>query len=73
MCDGGSVCVQWHSPILCVCVCVCTQDGNTALMMAAFEGRAGEVERLIQGGAPVNAQNKVRFVVGVCCGLWFVQ
>ena len=36
------------------------QDGNTALMLASMNGRLPVVEYLVQQGAAINTQNKVR-------------
>ena len=40
-------------------VSVITQDGKSALMMAAREGRTEVVSLLIEAGANINLQNKV--------------
>ena len=44
-----------------------TQDGRTALMVAAVNNHCGAVELLLRGGSDVNLQNKVRDGLR-CCG-----
>ena len=47
-----SVCVILYASVI-------TQDGRSALMMAAREGRNNAVVELVKAGANVNLQNKV--------------
>ena len=39
---------------------VLTQDGDTALLLACREGKVDVVKVLLQAGADMNIQNKVR-------------
>ena len=41
---------------------VLTQDGDTALLLACREGKVDVVKVLLQAGADMNIQNKVRNV-----------
>ena len=47
--------------IVCVILLmsVITQDGDSALMEAAYRGRAEVVVELVKAGADLNLQNKV--------------
>ena len=38
---------------------IITQDGNSALMLAAYMGRTETVAELLKAGADLNLQNKV--------------
>ena len=40
-------------------MCVITQDGHSALLMAASEGRTEVVSLLLEAGANTDLQNKV--------------
>ena len=61
----GKVCIpQWHPkcriPLTrCLYTSPCTQDGDTALMLAAYEGHLDIVKLLLERGAQTDLQNKV--------------
>ena len=57
---------------VCVCVChtthVILQDGDSALMLAAEEGKTEAVMELVKAGANVDMQNEVcitSFLIGI--------
>ena len=50
---------------------LCTQDGNTALHMAAYQSHIPVVELLVNAGAPMNVQNKVR--TNICYVVTIIQ
>ena len=49
---------------------VITQDGDTALMMAAREGRTEVVSLLLGAGANIHLQNKVK---GLCREVYLIK
>ena len=49
-----------------VCLLCCLQDERTPLHWAACEGHEQACKVLLEGGAEVNARDKVMGVFGVC-------
>ena len=58
---GGLVCDEPFCEVISVSLhmSVITQDGESALMMAAREGRTEVVSLLLKAGANIHLQNKV--------------
>ena len=61
MCDG-LVCAEPFCEVISVSLhmSVITQDGNSALMMAVSWGRTEVVSLLLEAGANIHRQNKVK-------------
>ena len=61
-CSDGLVCDEPFCEVISVSLhmYVITQDGDTALMMAAREGRTEVVSLLLEAGANTDLQKKVK-------------
>ena len=53
--------------------CLSSQGGNTALMVAAGNGRTELVVELIKAGANLNLQNKVQRLSILCMFTTYIQ
>ena len=67
--------VSVYSEYQCVSyyTCLSSQDGDSALMEAAYRGKTEVVVELIKAGANLNLQNKVQKLSILCMFTTYIQ